>query len=379
MKEKKRLEVLEAMQQNALALVQDGENVLRYKTEEADAIYAVWGLEELTRQVLKSKGVLFKLLKAPNGLWEVGATKLGKRVFRFSPDIRLIQQLYPLHELNPYVALLIRVLLAKQIPERLNALGSNYGVFRGGEEVVTLVAELNAAIKEIRHEGKSKGFLKILGNFIRASNDNSRALRRYINALFLSWSRLLVLRIDLGYLKPDGWLHGRYVPGSLSQTKAHLSSLIRALRERLLDRGVLVGYAGGIEYGLQKGIHVHLMLFLDGSKVREDVTICRHIGELWKHEATEGQGIYYNCNADKGRYLQCGIGMVHYADSAMREVLENQVALYLTKPDYYITMAAAPEGVRLKQARTTRKPRTFFKGIMPKPKLRSKGGAPRRV
>jgi hypothetical protein len=86
------------------------------------------------------------------------------------------------------------------------------------------------------------------------------------------------------------------------------------------------------------------------------------LGEHWK-VITEGKGIYYNCNAHKSNYRQCGIGMINYHDNTLREGLE-KAALYLTKTDYYIQMLMADKG------------RSFGKSSLPKSS--AKAGKPRK-
>lgn len=49
-----------------------------------------------------------------------------------------------------------------------------------------------------------------------------------------------------------------------------------------------LGYAAKIEYGARKGPNMHLMLLFNGSNVRQDVSIARLIGELWKNKVTKG-------------------------------------------------------------------------------------------
>ena len=63
------------------------------------------------------------------------------------------------------------------------------------------------------------------------------------------------------------------------------------------------------------------------------------IGEHWKNSVTEGRGRFYNCNANKQRYKNVGIGMISYDQSDRIDVLKNKVGAYLTKVDYWVRLS----------------------------------------
>ena len=106
----------------------------------------------------------------------------------------------------------------------------------------------------------------------------------------------------------------------------------------------MVGYIWKLEHGPDKGFHYHMMFFFDGSKVREDGTLAKRIGQYWLNVVTNGRGVYYNCNADKSRYKNCGIGMVDHSDNVMRDGLVKAV-LYLTKMDLYMKLQTVGRGM----------------------------------
>ena len=54
------------------------------------------------------------------------------------------------------------------------------------------------------------------------------------------------------------------------------------------------------------------------------------MGAFWL-SITQGDGTYFNCNADKFRYEQCYLGQINYYDHQKREALLQ--ANYLTKAD----------------------------------------------
>jgi hypothetical protein len=89
-------------------------------------------------------------------------------------------------------------------------------------------------------------------------------------------------------------------------------------------------------------------------------------GNYWV-KLTEGRGIFHSCNDEKKGYDACGIlgiGMIHYADTQMRENLLRPIK-YIMKPEQAIMVKASP------------KARTFWKGEMPAPRA-GNAGRPRR-
>ena len=123
----------------------------------------------------------------------------------------------------------------------------------------------------------------------------------------------------------------------------------------------MVGYVWKLEYGREKGHHYHMMFFLDGAKVRQDIVIAKLIGEYWNNVITQGKGVYYNCNGNKARYRHCGVGMIHYSEAEKLRSLKEMAAIYLTKADRYVS-ACMPGNNR-----------TFGKGNSPKVGERSVG------
>ena len=182
---------------------------------------------------------------------------------------------------------------------------------------------------------------------------------KFIDAHFELYSRLLILRIDFGYQKPKGWPAKVDNTVSYDEAKAHRINLLKYLKKGLPPKS-FINFALKMEFGLDKHWHYHMLVLLDGSIVREDVTIAKLIGEHWKKSITQGKGLYWNCNANKDSYKCCGIGMVSHYGTAAREGLK-KAALYMTKTDYYVRLLVPGND------------RIFWKGNMPKPKTTTVG------
>jgi len=185
---------------------------------------------------------------------------------------------------------------------------------------------------------------------------NLRELKKLIDMHFEHRSRVLVVRIDLRYIKEIA----AHVPHHLAHD--HLEQLLGDRRIHPSVFNHLLAYAWGLEWGEQEGgIHYHLLLLFDGAHRRDDVGIGLDVGELWKL-ITGGWGEFYVSNFDKWKFDRdgtLGIGMIHRNDVTKRTNLINHVAAYLIKRSPHAVMEPPQSfsgGFRL-----------FGKSRMPKP------------
>jgi len=180
----------------------------------------------------------------------------------------------------------------------------------------------------------------MINNFTDQNKINYQMLINGIDEAFMGCSKLLVLRVDMGYRQDisNPLLSDKERQKNGLQTKKDLEDFINNMDSNTLFNHMR-GYAWKIEYGMSKGFHCHLLFLLDGSRVQRDICIAKMIGEYWKSitQRNGRNGLYYNCNADKDRYDDnCGIGAINHNDKELIANLKNKAAPYLTKPDEYI-------------------------------------------
>jgi Inovirus Gp2 len=142
-----------------------------------------------------------------------------------------------------------------------------------------------------------------------------------------------LVRIDLGFKKYCPLLSGDPSPQAhdYASAKATFNRFTKAMQARSGCFEHLLGYAWKAEIGMERGIHFHTVVFLDGSKVRQDIVYGEWIGQYWVKEITQQEGHYFNCNRDKANYRECGVGMIHHDDIDKRQILTRRVLPYLTK------------------------------------------------
>ena len=322
--------------------------------------------------IVKAIDILKGIIRSDGDLYSVVENKtnaLGEKSFVVKPRNHLanglvvllhdqfahtLTQLFPNYEVNPHLLAFVQ----------------NEQYFPVSRDVKTpclpmvvaydLSKRLNCLVTAIRQDAMRPDFKETVRNFERSANKNHRSVIAYISQLFKVYSKLLVIRLDLEYMADDatGWSLGLKLPHD--QVAGDREVFFRSLPgylKKTLDKDALVGFCWKLEYGPRTGWHYHTLIFLDGQKSCEDITLGKLIGERWT-AVTNHQGRYYNCNSRKSVYTRLdslGIGLVDYRDRKTRHNLENTVAEYLTKTDTCVKLKL-PDGAR-----------SFGRGVIPKP------------
>ncbi|MCQ4311059.1 inovirus Gp2 family protein [Pseudomonas stutzeri] len=254
-------------------------------------------------------------------------TKMGRQLLSaLRIDVEYLQGIYAGGRLSPYLQVFQKV--KNQLQEEDKGESFTGDSISSSKEVDVV----RKAIIGIRQETASGEFKSHWRNCQRAVAKNAKGLERFIDSLFIRNSRMLVIRLDLGYSL--AYLQSQGIIMSLDRVKKDFSVFLRFLRRGRLKES-LYGYVWKLEFGPTKQYHYHLMIFLDGSKHQEDVSLCEEIGEIWSKRVTNGEGCYFNCNRKKEMYGRRGIGMVSWNDVAMIENLK-WAGKYLVKKDLLI-------------------------------------------
>lgn len=195
----------------------------------------------------------------------------------------------------------------------------------------------------------------------KAAEHNSKEYCKYATGILAARTPVIVVRIDLSYLK------GILV--SIKDATKDLEHFHRNMRHKpKLFKGLL-GYIEKIEYGLSKGLHIHVLLFFSSErKSNADVYLAQSIGEYWVNEITGGKGHYWNGNAQKKEYEALGIlgiGEIHAHDEAAIYWL-CYIINYFCKVEQFIRLIADP------------KTKLLRRGVMPK-LIGPKRGRPRNI
>lgn len=156
----------------------------------------------------------------------------------------------------------------------------------------------------------------------------------YTEALFATNDRLIVIRLDLFYLK------NLSESITLHRLNDDFSRLVNNMRTNQIFDG-RVGRIMKMEYGIEKGVHAHVTFFFNGSicKPSSHIYLAQQIGEYWKNKATKGDGDYWNCNSNIADFERLGrraVGLIHASDEIGRRNVHQEIVKYACKTEQMI-------------------------------------------
>lgn len=190
---------------------------------------------------------------------------------------------------------------------------------------------------------------------IKKSKRRQDSNEKYVDALQEKYSKLCVVRLDLGYKKDE-----TNKAKTLEKANKDINRLLNNRRNNsTFDNNV--GYVLKTEYGEDRDVHFHSYFFYDGQKVQKDMIKGEDIGKYWSENITDKQGTYYNCNRNDYKDNHA-IGMLDYRDVEKRRKLDNAMA-YLVKEEQSI-----------EALKENKKDREIRRGTLPK---KSNKGRPR--
>ncbi|MFM9926398.1 inovirus-type Gp2 protein [Variovorax sp. H27-G14] len=305
-------------------------------TEDYSLTDALGRIEFIAEELLKDDLPLFDV-QVTAGKAGVYSTPLSTALIEvLKTDVTVIHERFPFYVYHPYIAVFMR--LAQKYD--LYHWASIYHSLSNNERV-DVARRVNHMCEALRDECRSKAFKKSMKGHLALVRKNHKSLHRYIDALFVTYARLLVIRIDLDYLK------GAQPARDWTQARQHRKQIIVFINKelpRLLQSEFaqaagqgsikVPGYVICAEYGADAGWHFHVTLLLNGNDSCRSVDIARLVGEHWNKQIAQGVGRYYNCNAHPSKYKSWGIGDVHWWDMEKREGLRVAIA-YFGKADYY--------------------------------------------
>lgn len=317
-----------ALMQHSIALVDGGkEGRLEFNSDGLTA--EIYRITKLVREICESKSQCFKIRLFGKKL-NVSFSALGGRLHRLlaAGDYRLAER-YSDHFMAPEVNIFLSCLNESEIDW---AHIESWEGCSSQDEIRAWVAVRNRLVENIRRAAMGPSYKERKLNLERRIRKNLKSVLSGMVAAFERHSKILVLRLDVGFhkvsLNPN--LHPKLSHEVIDDAR---KKLIEFIQKRFGKS--LVWYLWKLEFGPEKGFHLHWLIFLNGSDHSQDINLTREIGEYWSNEVVPGEGLYFNCAVHKQRYRDCALGVLSAADPQIWKGLA-YIAMYLTKLDYFV-------------------------------------------
>lgn len=298
----------------------------------------LWDIHEFVRLVLNKESLGFQIFIKKNGDKRIEPLSLGKR---FYPLINNFMARIP-EASDPagFVGLFRDCCIELKLYYNPFGKAGDYhrpaadGKDMNGAELFNTLLELIR--KRAQRDKRSKNYL----NFAEDYDLNElKSVVSYFDDLFKDYSKILVVRVDLGYLADEA--------DRISFERAH-SDIQRFINYRQWQACFKhsIGYVIGRERGTSsitenggngRGYHFHCFILFDGQKEKNDVELAKKIIDYWQNRIVnsprtlpEDRIKTWFCNCNTGSYRYNGIGMVQHSDELKRWHMISAL-IYLTK------------------------------------------------
>lgn len=354
---------------------------LTFVGKEHDFTYWLRRAEKLVNEVAQTNDQPVEIVLDRKGKPRYQLTKLGKALFNlFKSYDHDTAEYYKYNRFNPPLTVIMKVV--DQWSHELVYLTNGNGEAVPSDLRTREILEV--AIASVRTTCQSQQYRNAVDNYKRNEEKNIASCCEYLSAQFQRRTQLLVLRVDL-YFRPafKGWGYTREADG-------HHARFLRALRENRIVPDVL-GYISKREDGIDRGIHFHVLIVLDGHEHRDTANLGRLVGEDWVRRCGHGEypdGVdvgetgkkdkasYFNCYTRKDQYRFNCLGLIHPTNEDKLRGLRQAIE-YLCKETTQLKPSPPKSQEGSQDAESTSKKgiRNLRKGIMPKG--HSGRGAPR--
>ena len=167
------------------------------------------------------------------------------------------------------------------------------------ERMRGFVSHFLADLHERLHSSETR---KQIANQERDVIRRFEKMTAYVDNLFRVNPQYTVIRVDLSYSKE--------VHVEFDTIKSDWNRLYTNMRHNQLFKG-LTGYIYKIEHGMDKGLHIHWLLFFDTLQCKlEDTLLAQKLGEYWKFDIVTQQGNYWSCHSYDQKKMYSDLGVL---------------------------------------------------------------------
>lgn len=283
---------------------------------------------------------------------------------------------YSNHQFNPKLDLMIRAArkFQPEIAPEFQSVTKTFSEFHNRKLLDDFAAYVGS-------ESRTKEFKSRLKNSLNKQKKNIDSCCRYMAALFAFKSKLLVLRIDL--YAASTW-------GYTAEYNTTLEGYLRAMREGRIVPDV-EGFIAKREDGIDRGVHIHLLVVLDGQLHWDAANLTKTLGEEWMRRCNGSAGMhpepdrsglprrrgtYFNCYTRVSQYAFNCLGLIQPSNAKMMKGLRLAIE-YMCKETMHLIFCPLEVDAdgHLVPPAVKKRIRNLRKGNMPK--THSGRGAPR--
>lgn len=296
---------------------------------------SLWDIHDFVRQVLNKEAPGFRITAKKNGDKRIEALALGEQFYR-----RMNNYMARIPRTGPaagFVGLYLDCCIELKL--FYNPFGKPGDFHRPGMNGAEL---FNALLELIRTRAKRDKRCKKFLNFDEDFDlEELSSVVDYFNALFVDYTKILTVRVDLGYAADEA--------DKITFEKAR-SDIKRFVNNRHWHGffehciGFVIGRERGTgsvqeNGGTGRGYHFHCFVLFDGQKEKNDVELAKKIIDYWENRIVNSprrplepriKTWHRNCNAVQTGYQYNGIGMVQHFDELKRWHMIFAL-IYLTK------------------------------------------------
>ncbi|EXU79415.1 hypothetical protein AX13_04725 [Comamonas aquatica DA1877] len=185
----------------------------------------------------------------------------------------------------------------------------------------------------------NKGMRDAVKNYRKNSTKRYGQVMKVTRKAWKKFSKILLIRLDWGLLHSIPDLRAKFkdqedFEDQLMEVTKYRDAMLELLKKRYGSD--LAFYFWKIEFGAQRGLHLHWMIGLNGSKHQYRIRAARAIAEMWKTVIDNENSYIWNVNAiqSKGEPI---LRVIDYHDPQLWEIV-GVYADYLTKVDYFLKL-----------------------------------------
>lgn len=185
----------------------------------------------------------------------------------------------------------------------------------------------------------NKGMRDAVKNYRKNATKRYGQVMRVTRRFWKKFSKILLIRLDWGLRHSIPDLRATFkdqkdFEDRLMEVNEYRDAMLKLLKKRYGSD--LAFYFWKIEFGAQRGLHMHWMIGLNGSKHQYRIRTARAIAEMWESVIDNEKSYIWNVNAiqSTGEPL---LRVIQYDDPLLWEIV-GVYADYLTKVDYFLKL-----------------------------------------